>query len=83
VRQPRHHKTGPKRGSRAAPAERGKPGPKPGFKRGDTNMDGSPRRKPGPKPGFKRGEFNADGSPRQKPGPKKGSHNLRTTGRRA
>ena len=83
VRQPRHHKTGPKRGSRAAPAERGKPGPKPGFKRGDTNMDGSPRKKPGPKPGFKRGEFNADGSPRQKPGPKKGSHNVRTTGRRA
>ena len=83
VRQPRHHKTGPKRGSRAVPAERGKPGPKPGFKRGDTNMDGSPRKKPGPKPGFKRGEFNADGSPRQKPGPKKGSHNVRTTGRQA
>ena len=83
VRQPRHHKTGPKRGSRATPAERRKPGPKPGFKRGDTNLDGSPRKKPGPKPGFKRGEFNADGSLRRKPGPKKGSHNVRTTGRQA
>ena len=83
TRQSRQHKTGPKRDSSVVPAERKKPGPKPGFKRGGTNMDGSPRKKPGPKPGSKRGEFNADGSLRKKPGPKKGSHNVRTTGRQA
>ena len=80
-RKPRHHKTGPKRATPKSPSERLRPGPKPGFKRGELNKDGSPRKRPGPKPGFKRGEFNKDGSRRRRPGPKPGSHNVRTTGR--
>ncbi|MBQ8159186.1 MAG: transposase [Clostridia bacterium] len=61
------------------PKLRGKPGPKPGFKRADTNMDGSKRQRPGPKPGSKKGIFNKDGTLRQKPGPKMGSHHTSAT----
>ena len=72
----RHKKPGPKKATHKAKSikAKGKPGPKPGFKRTDTNKDGSPRQKPGPKVGFKHGEHNRDGSLRQKPGPKMGSH---------
>ena len=34
----------------ATTTARKKPGPKPGTKRGATNLDGTPRKKPGPKP---------------------------------
>ena len=49
---------------------RQKPGPKPGYKRGTHNADGSVRKKPGPKPGSKKGMYNKDGTLRNKPGPK-------------
>ena len=78
VPTPRHRKPGPKKkgdkpkkiadGSKTS--EKGKPGPKKGYKRGTVNMNGAERKKPGPKPGFKRGKFNKDGSIRKKPGPK-------------
>ena len=70
---PRHRKPGPKKKpsrKKAKASEKKKPGPKPGFKRGEFNRDGTRRNKPGPKHGSKKGEFNKDGSVRQKPGPK-------------
>ena len=72
----KHKKSGPKKAKTeqlpevAAQAPKNKPGPKPGYKRGEFNRDGTKRNKPGPKPGSKKGEFNKDGSVRQKPGPK-------------
>ena len=38
----------------AAPKAKGKPGPKPGSKRGALTASGAPRKKPGPKPGTTR-----------------------------
>ena len=80
VPTPRHRKPGPKKknqsgqGKKAADGtksqQKRKPGPAKGYKRGETNADGTPRKKPGPQPGFKRGKFNKDGSIRKKPGPK-------------
>ena len=72
----RRRKSGPKKTKTApspvatAETPKKKPGPKPGFTRGEFNRDGTRRKKPGPKPGSKKGEFNKDGSVRQKPGPK-------------
>ena len=72
----RRRKSGPKKAKSEPPAKttaeipKKKPGPKPGFKRGEFNKDGSKRNKPGPKLGSKKGEFNKDGSVRQKPGPR-------------
>ncbi len=40
-----------KSGGVKADKTRKKPGPKPGTKRGETNLDGTPRKKPGPKKG--------------------------------
>lgn len=76
VPTPRRRKPGPKKGSRHKQYdEQGnsiprKSGVKPGTKRKDTNVDGTPRKKPGVKPGTKRGMYNKDGSLRKKPGPK-------------
>ena len=78
----RHRKTGVKKISKQSDASsspttentKRKPGPKPGFKRGDYNLDGSLRKTPGPKPGSKKGLYNKDGTPRKKPGPKPGTH---------
>ena len=79
VPTPRHRKPGPKKkagGSKKKTAgaskkgEKGKPGPKKGYKRDSRNMHGTEKKKPGPKPGFKRGKSNKDGSLRKKPGPK-------------
>ena len=78
----RHRKTGVKKSSaKADPSAlpttentKRKPGPKPGFKRGKYNMDGTLRKSPGPKPGSKKGLFNKDGTQRKRPGPKVGSH---------
>lgn len=85
ISSPRYRKPGRKSkrstGVQSQEAEKRKPGPPVGYKRGDTNKDGSPRKKPGTKPGTKLGEYTKDGKPRQKPGPKPGSHNTRTTGR--
>jgi len=73
----RRRKSGPKKTKTVPSPEattetpKKKPGPKPGFTRGEFNRDGTRRRKPGPKPGSKKGEFNKDGSVRQKPGPKR------------
>ena len=53
---------------------RQKPGPKPGYKRGTHNVDGSVRKKPGPKTGSKKGMYNQDGTLRRKPGPKPRAH---------
>ena len=69
---PRHRKPGRKK-KETQNKKKGKPGPKPGFKRSEVKADGTPRKKPGPKPGTKRGKYNKDGSLRQKPGPKPGS----------
>ena len=76
VPTPRHRKPGPKKKTTKSKVAadsskaKGKPGPKKGYKRGKTNVDGTERKKPGPQPGFKRGKFNKDGSLRKKPGPK-------------
>ena len=69
---PRHRKPGRKK-KISQNKKKGKPGPKPGFKRTEVKADGTPRKKPGPKPGTKRGKYNQDGSLRKKPGPKPGS----------
>lgn len=45
-----------KGGKPAAAKSRKKPGPKPGTKRGATNLDGTPRKKPGPKGTAKKAE---------------------------
>ena len=37
---------------------RKKPGPKPGYKPGALNINGTERKKPGPKPGSKKGLYN-------------------------
>lgn len=63
-----------KTGKIEAPKGKGKPGPKPGYKQGYFNADGSVQKKPGTKPGTKRTDYNKDGSLREKPGPKPGSH---------
>lgn len=71
----RHRKTGPRKTTsrKKASSTPSKPGPKPGYKHGELNADGTARKKPGVKKGTKRGEFNKDGSPRKKPGPRPGS----------
>ena len=73
-RQPAESKTGSDTDTGAEKRTRQKPGPKPGFKRGERNKDGSVRKSPGPKPGSHKSDLNKDGTPRQKPGPKPGSH---------
>ena len=71
----RHRKTEPRKTTsrKKGSSTPSKPGPKPGYKHGELNADGTARKKPGVKKGTKRGEFNKDGSPRKKPGPRPGS----------